>query len=55
MNENDRPDAAGGVAELEAQIAGVRAAQARFATYPQDKVDAIFKAAAIAAKPQQVA
>ena len=49
MNENDRPDAAGGVAELEAQIAGVRAAQARFATYTQDKVDAIFKAAALAA------
>ena len=49
MNENDRPDAADGVAELEAQIAGVRAAQARFATYQQDKVDAIFKAAALAA------
>ena len=54
MNENDRPDAAGGVAELEAQIAGVRAAQARFATYTQDKVDAIFKAAALAANRMRI-
>ena len=33
MNENDSPDAAdGGVAELGAQIARVRAAQAKFAS-----------------------
>ena len=50
MNEKERPDAAdGGVAELEAQIARVRAAQAKFASYTQEQVDAIFKAAAIAA------
>ena len=54
MNENDRPDAAGGVAELEAQIAGVRAAQTRFAAYAQKKVDAIFKAAAIAANRMRI-
>ena len=50
MNENDRPDAAdGGVAELEAQIASVRAAQAKYASYTQEQVDTVFKAAAIAA------
>ena len=55
MNENDRPDAAdGGVAELEAQIARVRAAQAEFAAYTQEQVDAIFKAAAIAADKARI-
>ena len=55
MNENDRPDAAdGGVAELEAQIARVRAAQAQFAAYTQEQVDAVFKAAAIAADKARI-
>ncbi|MBR2838931.1 MAG: aldehyde dehydrogenase family protein, partial [Kiritimatiellae bacterium] len=55
MNENDRPDAAdGGVAELEAQIARVRAAQAKYASYTQEQVDAIFKAAAIAADKARI-
>ena len=34
---------------LEAKIADVRAAQAKFATYSQEQVDKIFRAAAIAA------
>ena len=55
MNENDRPDAAdGGVAELEAQIARVRAAQAQFAAYTQEQVDTVFKAAAIAADKARI-
>ena len=55
MNENERPDAAdGGVAELEAQIARVRAAQAKYASYTQEQVDAIFKAAAIAADKARI-
>ena len=55
MNENERPDAAdGGVAELEAQIARVRAAQTKFASYAQEQVDAIFKAAAIAADKARI-
>ena len=55
MNENDRPDAADdGVAELEAQIARVRAAQAQFAAYTQEQVDTVFKAAAIAADKARI-
>ena len=34
------------VADLEATLARVRAAQAKYATYTQEQVDAIFKAAA---------
>ncbi|MBQ6141981.1 MAG: bifunctional acetaldehyde-CoA/alcohol dehydrogenase, partial [Kiritimatiellae bacterium] len=37
------------VADLEATLARVRAAQAKYATYTQEQVDAIFKAAALAA------
>ena len=36
------------LAELEAKIESVRNAQKKFATYSQEKVDAIFKAAALA-------
>ena len=50
MNDNEKTgEVDDGIAELEAQIARVRAAQKLFATYPQDKVDAIFKSAAVAA------
>ena len=38
-----------GMKEFEALLASVRAAQRKFATYTQEQVDAIFKAAAIAA------
>ncbi len=37
------------VADLEALLARVRAAQAKYATYTQEQVDAIFRAAALAA------
>ena len=37
------------VADLEVTLARVRAAQAKYATYTQEQVDAIFKAAALAA------
>ena len=44
-----------GVEQLEAALARVRAAQARFATYTQEQVDRIFKAAAMAANRQRIA
>ena len=51
MNEN----AAGNpVADVEATFERVRAAQAKFATYAQEQVDAIFKAAALAANRQRI-
>ena len=37
------------VAKLEAELANVRAAADKFATYNQEQVDAIFRAAALAA------
>ena len=37
------------VESLEKKIGEVRKAQEKFSTYPQEQVDAIFKAAAIAA------
>ncbi len=43
-----------GIAELEAMIARVRAAQEKFATYSQEQVDAIFKAAALAANRARI-
>ena len=57
MNENDRSPAPApaapqpdcGISELEAMLARVRAAQKEYATFPQEKVDAIFRAAALAA------
>ena len=39
---------------LERKIAEVREAQAKFATYTQEQVDEIFKAAALAAKQQRI-
>ncbi len=43
-----------GVEALEAAIARVRAAQKKFAAYTQEQVDAIFRAAAIAADRQRI-
>ena len=43
-----------GIPELEQMIARVRAAQKVFATFPQEKVDAIFRAAAIAANRARI-
>ena len=55
MNENEITGAVdGGVAELEEQIVRVRAAQAKFAAYSQEQVDAIFKAAAVAADKARI-
>lgn len=42
------------VEALEAELASVRAAQKRYATYTQEQVDAIFKAAAIAANQARI-
>ncbi len=42
------------VEALEAKLAEVRAAQKEFATYSQEKVDAIFKAAAVAANKMRI-
>ena len=43
-----------GIAELNALIARVREAQRKFATYSQEQVDAIFKAASIAANQARI-
>ena len=40
--------------ELETLISGVKAAQAEYATFPQEKVDAIFKKAALAANMNRI-
>ncbi len=42
------------VADLEATLASVRAAQAKFATYSQSQVDEIFRAAALAANRARI-
>ena len=42
------------VEALEAKLAEVREAQKKFATYTQEQVDAIFKAAAVAANKQRI-
>ena len=42
------------VESLESAIARVRVAQRKFATYTQEQVDAIFKAAAIAANKARI-
>ena len=53
--ENDNTAVAdNGLAELEALIGRVRKAQALFATYSQEQVDAIFKAAATAADQARI-
>ena len=49
-----KPAADAGVAELEATLARVRAAQRKYATYSQERVDAIFKAAALAANRARI-
>ena len=49
-----KPAADAGVAELEATLARVRAAQRKYATYSQEQVDAIFKAAALAANRARI-
>ena len=43
------------VADLEATLAKVRAAQAKYAAYSQEQVDAVFRAAALAANSQRIA
>ena len=43
-----------GMAEFEAMLARVRAAQKEFSSYSQERVDAIFKAAALAANRQRI-
>ena len=43
-----------GMAEFEAMLARVRAAQQVYSTYSQEQVDAIFKAAALAANHQRI-
>ena len=43
-----------GIAEFEAMLARVRAAQQIYSTYSQEQVDAIFKAAALAANHQRI-
>ena len=42
------------VEALEKKLAEIREAQRKFATYTQEQVDAIFKAAAIAANMQRI-
>ena len=57
MNANEAVPAAtpdDGIKELEALIARVRSAQRKFASYSQEQVDAIFKAAALAANAQRI-
>ncbi len=54
-NDTAAPVAAdNGIEELEALIASVRAAQAKFATYSQEQVDSIFRAAAMAADQARI-
>ena len=53
MNENSH-QIIDSVEKLEAAIARVKAAQAEFATYSQEQVDAIFKAAAVAANQARI-
>ncbi|MDD7676829.1 MAG: bifunctional acetaldehyde-CoA/alcohol dehydrogenase, partial [Eubacteriales bacterium] len=52
--ENQARPVIDSVASLEAAITRVRAAQKKFATYTQEQVDAIFKAAAIAANRARI-
>ena len=47
-------EAEAGIEELRALLAKVRAAQVEFSTYPQEKVDEIFKASAIAANGARI-
>jgi len=54
MAKNEKPIVVDSVETLEAKIAEVRAAQQIFATYTQEQVDKIFKAAAIAANKARI-
>ena len=53
-NANETPKLVDSVEALEAKIAEVKAAQEKFATYSQEQVDKIFKAAAVAANAQRI-
>ena len=52
--ENKERKLVDNVEALENEIARVREAQAKYATYTQEQVDAIFKAAAIAANMARI-
>ncbi|MCH5200688.1 MAG: bifunctional acetaldehyde-CoA/alcohol dehydrogenase [Oscillospiraceae bacterium] len=52
---NAVPEIVDSVEALEAKIAQVRAAQEKFGEYTQEQVDAIFRAAAVAANSQRIA
>ena len=52
--EPTAPEPVNPVADLEATLAKVRAAQRRYATYTQEQVDAIFRAAALAANRERI-
>ncbi|MEF9895969.1 MAG: bifunctional acetaldehyde-CoA/alcohol dehydrogenase, partial [Clostridia bacterium] len=54
MNTEKQYEIVDGVEKLEAAIARVRAAQKKYATYTQVQVDAIFKAAAMAANKMRI-
>ncbi|MEG0145316.1 MAG: aldehyde dehydrogenase family protein, partial [Clostridia bacterium] len=54
MNTEKQYEIVDGVEKLEAAIARVRAAQKKYATYTQAQVDAIFKAAAMAANKMRI-
>ena len=54
MAKNETPILVDSVEALEAKIAEVKAAQEIFATYTQEQVDKIFKAAAIAANKARI-
>lgn len=54
MAKNETPALVDSVEALEAKIAEVRAAQEIFATYTQEQVDKIFKAAALAANKARI-
>ncbi len=50
----EQPGVDAGIAELEAALARVREAQRKFASYTQEQVDGIFKAAALAANRERI-
>ena len=53
MNQKQYP-VVDGVEKLEARLGEIRAAQQKFATYTQAQVDAIFRAAALAANAARI-
>ncbi|MFO7937956.1 MAG: bifunctional acetaldehyde-CoA/alcohol dehydrogenase [Kiritimatiellia bacterium] len=54
MKTGTKQKAPDGLKELEVKIQRVKAAQAIYADYPQDKVDAVFRAAALAANEERI-